>query len=106
MIWHQADGIYLHLVSKIVCCSITHLPWNHGQGVNTNTLPSLTRVLELHIFEASLVDIEQGLDSILTNSMKTPELDASFDKPNIMTSSELLCLASTISDHSKLWFFS
>ena len=32
-------------------------------------------------------DFEQGLDSILTNSLETPELDISLDEPDAVTSS-------------------
>ena len=47
---------------------------------------------------------EQGLDSILTDSIKTPELDTSLDDPNVITSSVssgFLCSVSSISDTSK-----
>ena len=46
---------------------------------------------------APVVDFEQGLDSILTTFVKTPELDASFDEPDNLTSSVssgFLCLFS------------
>ena len=39
------------------------------------------------LLDQSVADFEQGLDSVLTNSMKTPELDASFDKCDNMISS-------------------
>ena len=51
------------------------------------------------------VDFEQGMDSILTNSLETRELDASLDKPDAIPSSVslgFLCLVSTLSDNSKL----
>ena len=45
-------------------------------------------------------EFEYGLDSILMDSVEAPELDASFDEPDVFTSSVssrfLLCLASTI----------
>ena len=34
-----------------------------------------------------MADFEQGLDSILTDSLKTPELDASLDEPDAIPSS-------------------
>ena len=49
-------------------------------------------------------DFEQGLDSILTNSLETPELDTSLDEPDAITSSissGFLHLVSTLSDNSK-----
>ena len=52
-----------------------------------------------------MADFEQGLDFILTNSLKTPELDAFLDEPDAITSSGssgFLHLVSTLSDYSKL----
>ena len=51
-----------------------------------------------------MADFEQGLDSILTNSVETPELDTSLDEPDTITSSVsgFLHLVSTLSDNSKL----
>ena len=52
-----------------------------------------------------MADFEQGLDSILTNSLETPELDAFLDEPDAIpssVSSGFLCLVSTLSDNSKL----
>ena len=53
--------------------------------------------------DQAMADFEQGLDSILTNSLETPELDASLDKPDAIpssVSSGFLCLVSTLSDNS------
>ena len=55
--------------------------------------------------DQSVTDFEQGLDSILTDSIKTLELDTSFDKPGTVTSSVssgFLSSVSTISDAFKL----
>ena len=52
-----------------------------------------------------MADFEQGLYSILTDSLETPELDASLDEPDAFpssVSSGFLCLVSTLSDNSKL----
>ena len=49
-------------------------------------------------------DFEQGLDSILTDSLKTLELDTSLDEPDVITSSVssgFLPLVSTLSDNFK-----
>ena len=51
-----------------------------------------------------MADFEQGLDSILTGSIETPELDASLDEPDAIpssVSSGFLCLVSNLSDNSK-----
>ena len=37
--------------------------------------------------DQAVADFEQGLDSILTDSLETPELDTSLDDPDIITSS-------------------
>ena len=38
-------------------------------------------------FYQALADFEQGLHSILTDSLKTLELDTSLDEPDVITSS-------------------
>ena len=55
--------------------------------------------------DQAVADLEQGLDFILTDSPKTPELDTSLDEPDVITSSVssgFLHLVSTLSDTSKL----
>ena len=52
-----------------------------------------------------MADFEEGLDSILINSLETPELDASLDEPDAIpssVSSGFFCPVSTLSDNSKL----
>ena len=54
--------------------------------------------------DQAVADFEEGLDSILTDSLKTPELDTSLEEPDVITSSVssgFLCLVSTLSDNSK-----
>ena len=56
--------------------------------------------------DQAVADFEQRLDSILTDSLKTPELDTSLEEPVAVTSSSVssgfLCSVSTLSDNSKL----
>ena len=52
--------------------SLTHL----NQGVRI-----------FHFLDQAVADFEHGLDSILTVSVKTLELDASFDEPVVVISS-------------------
>ena len=55
--------------------------------------------------DQTVADFEQGLDSILTDSLETLELDTSLEEPDAITSSVssgFLCLISTLSDDSKL----
>ena len=53
----------------------------------------------------AVADFEQGLDSILTDSLETLDLDTSLEEPDTVTSSSVssgfLCLVSTLSDNSK-----
>ena len=54
--------------------------------------------------DQAVADFEQGLDFILTESLKTLELDTSLDKCDVITSlvsSGFLCLVSTLYDNSK-----
>ena len=58
--------------------------------------------------DQAVADIEQGLDSILTDSLETPELDTSLEEPDAVTSSSVssgfLHSVSTLSDNSKPQF--
>ena len=56
------------------------------------------------ILDQAVADFEQGLDSILTDSLETPELDTSLEDPDAITSSVssgFLYSVSTLSDNSK-----
>ena len=52
--------------------------------------------------DQAVTNFEQGLDSILTDSVETPELDTSFDESGVITfvSSGFLHLVSTVSHTS------
>ena len=55
--------------------------------------------------DQAVADFEQGLDSILTNSLEILELDTSLEESDVITSSVssgFLHLGSTLSDNSKL----
>ena len=59
---------------------------------------------DFSFLDQAMTDFEQGLDSILTNSLETPELDTSLDEPDAITSSVssgFLCSFRTFSDTSK-----
>ena len=54
--------------------------------------------------DQAVADLQQGLTFILSNSVETPELDTSLDKPHNMTSSvssEFLFSACNVSDTSE-----
>ena len=72
----------------------------------TGKVSSLTHfTLDYTFLDQAFADFEQGLDSILTDSLKTLELDTSLDETDAVTSSicsRFLCLVSTLSDNSKL----
>ena len=58
--------------------------------------------MDYSFLEQAAADFEHGLDYILTGSIRTPELDASFDESTAETfsvPSGFICLLSTISDH-------
>ena len=61
---------------------------------------------DYYFFGSSSCRLLQGLDSILTDSVETMELDESFVEPdtvNSLVSLWFLCFISTIADNSKLW---
>ena len=81
--------IYPGFTGKV--SSLTHFPLEPGCE-------------DYSFLDQALVDFEQGLDSILTNSLETPELDTFLDEPDAIPSSisaGFLHLFSTLSDHSK-----
>ena len=55
--------------------------------------------------DQAVADVELGLDPILTDSLKTPELDTFLEEPDAIASSSVssgfLHLVSTLSDNSK-----
>ena len=82
--WFVAcSHIYPGFTGKV--SSLTHFP--------------LEPVCEYYAFlDQAFPDFEQGLDSILTTSLKRPELDTSLDEPDVITSSVssgFICSVST-----------
>ena len=70
--------------------SLTHFPLEPGSE-------------DYAFLDQAVADFEQGLDSILTDSLKTLELDISLEEPDAITSSVssgLLHSVSTLSDNS------
>ena len=88
--WFVAHSlIYPGFTGKV--SSLTHFPLEPGCEVYS-------------FLDQAVADFKQGLDSILTDSIETPELDTSLDDPDAVTpsvSSGFLHLVSTISDNSK-----
>ena len=82
--------IYPGFTGKV--SSLTHFPLEPGCG-------------DYAFLDQAVTDFKQGLDSILTDSLETLELDISLEDPNVITASSVssgfLCLISTLSDNSK-----
>ena len=89
--WFVAHShIYPGFTGKV--SSLTHFPLEPGCE-------------DYSFLDQAMGDFEQGLDSILTNSLETSELDTSLDEPDAITSSVssgFLHLVSILSDNSKL----
>ena len=88
--WFVAHShIYPGLTGKV--SSLTHFPLEPGCE-------------DYSFLGQAVAGFEQGLDSILTDSLETPELDTSLDETDVITSSVssgFLHLVSTLSDNSK-----
>ena len=81
--------IYPGFTGKV--SSLTHFPLEPGCE-------------DYAFLDQAVADFEQGLDSILTDSLKTLEVDTSLEEPDAITSSVssgFLHLVSTLSDNSK-----
>ena len=83
--------IYPGFTGKV--SSLTHFPLEPGCE-------------DYAFLDQAVADFKQGFDSILTDSLETPELDTSLDEPDAVTSSSVssgfLLLVGTLSDNSKL----
>ena len=89
--WFVAcSHIYPGFTGKV--SSLTHFPLEPGCE-------------DYAFLDQAVADFKQGLDSILTDSLETPELDTSLDEPDAITSSSVssgfLHLVCTLSDNSK-----
>ena len=90
--WFAAcSQIYPGFTGKV--SSLTHFPLEPGCEDYT-------------FLDQAVADFEQGLDSILTDSLETPELDTSLQESDAITSSSVSSgfhhSVSTLSDNSKL----
>ena len=87
--------IYPGFTSKV--SSLTHFPLEPGCE-------------DYAFLDHAVADFDQGMDSILTDSLETLELDTSMEEPDAVTSSSVssgfLCSVSTLSDNSKPQFAS
>ena len=86
------------------------VPCSHIYPGFTGKMSSLTHFSlepgceDYAFLDQAVADFEQGLDSILTDSLETPELDTSLEEPDAITSSVSsgsLHSVSTLSDNSK-----
>ena len=92
--WFVAcSHIYPRFTGKV--SSLTHFPLEPG----CENCAFLDQVI---------ADFKKSLDSILTDSLETPELDTSLDEPDAVTSSSVssrfLCSVCTLSDNFKPQF--
>ena len=58
-----------------------------GKVLSLNHFPLEPGCEDYSFLDQAFADFEQGLESILTDSIKTSELDTSFDEPEVITSS-------------------
>ena len=87
----------------VACCHI--YPGFTGKVSSLTHFPLEPGCEDYAFLDQAVADFEHGLDSILTDSLKTLELDTSLDEPNVITSSVssgFVCLVSTLSDNFKL----
>ena len=105
VIGYQVDE-FTHTWSaeQFVACSHIY-PGFTGKVSSLTHFPLEPDCEDYSFLDQAVVDFEQGLDSILTNSLEIPELDTSLDEPGAITSlvsSRCLWSVSTLSDNSKL----
>ena len=80
-------------------------PWFTGKVSSLTHFPLEPGCEDYAFLDQAVTDFEQGLDSILTDSLETPDLDTSLQESDAVTSSVssgFLHSVSTVSDNSKL----
>ena len=89
---------------QFVACSHIY-PGFTGKVSSLTHFPLKVGCEDYAFLDQAAADFEQGMDSILTDSLETPELDTSLNEPDAITSSSVasgfLCSVSTICDNSK-----
>ena len=80
-------------------------PWFTGKVSSLTHFPLEPGFEDYAFLDQAVADFEQGLDSVLTDPLETPDLDTSLDEPDAVTSSSVssgfLHLVRTVSDNSK-----
>ena len=104
VIGYQVDE-FTHTWSaeQFVACSHIY-PGFTGKLSSLTHFPMEPGCEDYAFLDQAVADFKQGLDSILTDSLKTPELDTSLDESDAITSlvsSGFLHSVSTLSDNSK-----
>ena len=105
VIGYQVDE-FTHTWSAewFVTCSCIY-PGFTGKVSSLTHFPLEPRCEDYAFLDQAVADFKHGLDSILTDSLETLELDTSLEEPDAITSSVssgFLHLVSTLSDNSKL----
>ena len=87
VIGYQVDE-FTHTSSAewFVACSHIY-PWFIGKVTSLTHFPLEQDPEDYSFQDQAVADSEQGLDSILTDSIETPELDTFLDEPDSITSS-------------------
>ena len=104
MIGYQVDE-FTHTCSaeQFVACSHIY-PGITGKVSSLTHFPLESGCEDYSFLDQAMADFEQGLDSILTDCLETPELDTSLVEPDAITSSVssgFLHSVNTIFDNSK-----
>ena len=106
LIGYQVDE-FTHTWSAEQFVSPSHIyPMFTGKVSSLTHFPLEPGCEDYAFLDQAVAVFKQGLDSILIDSLKTPELDTSLDEPDAITSSSVssgfLHSVSTLSDNSKL----
>ena len=106
VIGYQADE-FSHTWSAEWFVTCSHIyPGFTGKVSSLTHFPLEPECEDYAFLDQAVGDFEQGLDSILTDSLETPKLNASLEEPDAITSSsvssQFLHSVSTLSDNSKL----
>ena len=104
VIGYQVDGFTCTWSAEQFIAHSHMYPGFTGKVLSLTYFPLEPGCEDYSFLGKAMADFEQGLDSILTNSYETPELDTSLDEPDAIRPSVslgFLCSVNTLSDNSK-----
>ena len=104
MIGYQVDGFTYIWSAEQFVANLHIYPKFVGKVSSHKHFPPEPGCEDYSFLDQAVADFEQGVHSILPDCLETPELDTSYEEPDVISSSVSTgfhCLVSTVSDTCK-----